>query len=350
MLGNEFVIIDPLFEHLRLLIQSGEKKCLEKSIALYGSERDMDRLQQLISRISATKKKKQLLVDLSPIPSLGAQKRFLSLLELNKKIPFIIAIRSSMALEQFKYLKDISVLLIDDNSGIIIESHFNGKNKKKLNLIYSEHFKGKTIVEVRKTYFHEYLLQLSKDFVKDPPAGSRYIQLHDKAWANKWIDVKAILRSSRTSLLLAYQMCYALTDGFANELSEDIFLVGNNTAYLLAILINKIFEEKQLTIIDRLGPFPKFSSTRADSFYQLKKKKVCIIEDVVATGREVDLLALLALVQDAEINRAVCVFDLECASSKFIDSDKIISLCKPSCELDYERIPKYIGEMNHDRL
>ncbi|HKJ31955.1 MAG TPA: hypothetical protein VKA34_09000, partial [Balneolales bacterium] len=65
--------------------------------------------------------------------------------------------------------------------------------------------------------------------------------------------------------------------------------------------VNRIFEDKQLVIIDRLFPYPKFSPLRADSLFHLQKKKICIIEDVIATGREIDLLILLALTQEAEV-------------------------------------------------
>ncbi len=344
MFSDNFIIIDPLFEHLKVLIQSGDRKCLEKSITLYGSETDMDRLQQIITKVARNNPDKHVLVDLSPIPSLGAQKRFLSLLELNKKTPFIIAIRSSMAIEQIQLLNEIPLLITDDATGEIKTYQLNSMHSVEMQKIYDDIKKENNIHIVRCKYFEELILALSNKFVQKPPDGSRYIQLHDMAWANQWIDVKSILGNTDLTLQLAYHMGYSLTKGYTKKLKEDIILVGNNTAYILGMFFNKIFDDKKLIIIDKLGPYPNFSYFKSDILHYLNKKQVLIIEDVIASGREIDLLALLILTNNGEIGRASCIFDLECASSRFIKSELIISLVKPSQHIGYERIPKYIGD------
>ncbi len=290
------------------------------------------------------------MVDLSPLPSLGAQKRFSSLLELNKRIPFIVVVRSSMALEQLQLLKNISVLVTEDETGKVIESNFYGKGSRKIKDIFQSHISEKTIVEIRQEYFAQFLMNLSQEYIRQPPHGSRYIKLHDDTWANKWIDVKAILRNSNLALLIAYHMGYSLTDGYNKEVDEDIFIVGSNTAYILGLFLNRIFEDKKLIIIDRLGPFPNFSSLSANVLRQLNRKQVCIVEDVNATGREIDLMTLLALSNNAEVKRSICVFDLECAASRFLNESKLLSLCKPSEGLNYKRLPKYLGDNDELRV
>jgi hypothetical protein len=346
MLANNIVVIDPLFEHLRNLIQEGITNSLNRSIALYGNERDMDKLQQLISKVASHNENKKVLVDLSPLPSLGAQKRFSSLLELNEKIPFIVAVRASMALEQLQLLKNISVLVTDDETGQIIDTNFCGKDSKKTKALFRSYIGEKTIFDIRKQYFEGYLLNVSQEYIRLPPDGSRYIKLHDDTWANQWIDVKAILRKSETALLIAYQMGYALTEGYTKEVNEDVFIVGNNTAYILGLFLNRIFENKELVVIDRLGPFPNFSFLHSNILRQLNRKQVCIVEDVNATGREIDLLTLLALSNNAEVKRSICVFDLECAATRFLNDEENLALCRPSKFLRYKRFPKYLGKRN----
>ncbi len=303
----------------------------------------MDRLQQLITKVASQNKEKKVLVDLSPLPSLGAQKRFSSLLELNKRIPFIVVVRSSMALEQLQLLNNISVIVTEDETGKIIKSNFYGIDGDEIRSIFQNSTNSNSIVEIRKDYFSHMLMNHSKDYIRLPPHGSRYIKLHDDTWANKWLDVKEILKDSNLALLIAYHMGYSLTDGYNKELDEDMFVVGNNTAYILGLFLNRIFEDKRLVIIDRLGPFPNFSTFNANVLRLLNRRQVCIVEDVNATGREIDLMTLLVLSNNAEVKRSICVFDLECAVSRFLKRSNIISLCKPSRFLNYKRLPKYIG-------
>ena len=135
-----------------------------------------------------------------------------------------------------------------------------------------------------------------------------------------------------------------LTHGYRDQLIEDAFVVANNTSYVMAIFLNKIFSDKELVIVDRIGVYPSLTRTTIVTLQGIQGKRLCMIEDVVSTGREVDLVYLLSFLQGGGVGRVICLFDLEIASPLLLKGDRLIALCRPSPNLKYKRVAKYAGK------
>lgn len=56
------------------------------------------------------------------------------------------------------------------------------------------------------------------------------------------------------------------------------------------------------------------------------------------------MLRLLLFSRNARIDRVISLFDLEIASPLLLQKASLMSLCRPSREIKYERLPKYALE------
>jgi hypothetical protein len=247
-----------------------------------------------------------------------------------------------MVYEQVKTLKNLSTIVIDQNN-TIIGSIFSGKWKTKLQKLTDRRLKvGDSIFTIHMEWVENTLLDHIPRCISRPPANTRLLALHDGAWANLWIDVKTLFSDPEVTFFLAYQIGYALTQGYSTDLPEDGFVVANNTAYVLASFIHQIFDKKDLVIIDRLGPYPNLTRTKLiDLSSKVQGKKFCVIEDVISSGREIDMTYLVVYSNDGEVERVASLFNLELANPRFIEKSRIISLCKPSAKIGYKRVPMY---------
>lgn len=339
------VVVDPLFERLEFLVRDGRPHALERARTLFGSQRELDALLQKIrDSCRHAGPSGNVIVDLTPFPSLGAEKRVATFLDASRDLKFMAVVRSSVAYDLLKDASHIASVLLDDESYKPKEAVFPGPARNRLRTFYKTNMEPLDFIAFRRALAEAELLAMSAQFVRRPPPGARYVQLHDRAWANQWIDVKAILREPRKGFYLAYLMGYLLTRGYTADLDEDSLIVTNNIAYVLAVYLARIIENRPLVMIDRLGPFPRLTPMRVDAIENLRQKRFCLVEDVVSTGREVDMAALLAVLRDAEIRRAVCVFDLEVARPRLVPSSSLISLCRPSRKLRWRQVPAYARE------
>lgn len=338
-MSKRITFLEPLLTKIQTLLKEGQKNCLERSITLFGIESDMEALSESIKRRYEADKTKVLLIDLTPLLSLGTQTRLHMLETLSNQVPFVVVAKQGIVFEQIKTLRNIPTIVCDDNHEIILLS---GDSRKTSVKIINREFKiGENVFKKHQDWVQNELLEIIPYSVRKPPLGTRYLPLHNGAWANLWIDVKSILRDPDTAFFIAYQIGYLLTGAYSENLKEEGFIVGNNTAYIIASLLNQIFYKKELIIIDRLGPYPNLSKMRLIGIENIGGKKLCMVEDVMSTGRELDMIQLVTYLNNAEISRAVCLFNLDVASSRLVAKEMILSLCNPSRQIGYKRIPKY---------
>lgn len=326
-------VIEPLLSKLRKLVKAGEKHCLTQALTLFGSESDISELCEVIRR--ETNAQRTVLVDLSPFESLGTKPRLTPLVNAFARNPFVVLVRMGLALEQLKELGKLALIVLDETGSVVRTTGMRRKWAGSLG-------RPKTIYDARHRWVEKRIVAEAKDAVRLPPVGRRYLHLSDGTWANQWIDVKSILRNPEAAFSVSYQLGYLLTDGYSRPLVEDGFVVGNNTAYILGGFLQHIFEDKDLLVIDRLGPFPQLSGTRLTGMHdRVAGRKFCVVEDVVSTGREVDLVSLLLFAHTAKVLRAVALFDLGIASPLLIPKGSFLALSQPSRQLKYQRVPKY---------
>lgn len=341
-MSKGITFIEPLLTKIQTLLKEGQKNCLERSITLFGTESDMEALAESIKKQYEADKTKVLIIDFTPLLSLGTQTRLHILETLFNQAPFFVVAKHGIVFEQIKTLKNIPTVVCNDNHKIVL---FTGDSNKTSRRIINREFKtGENVFQKHQDWVQNKLLDIIPNSIRKPPPGTRYLPLHDGAWANLWIDVKSILKDPNIAFFIAYQIGYLLTRGYTENLIEEGFIVGNNTAYIIASFLNQIFYKKDLVIIDRLGPYPHLSKMRLIGLETIGGKKLCMVEDVISTGRELDMIQLVAYLNKAEISKAVCLFNLDIASSRLVAEDTILSLCNPSRKIGYKRIPKYSKE------
>jgi hypothetical protein len=338
MKATKAIFIEPLLQKLEVLIKGGERNPLTKAMTMFGAPDDIDSLTKAIERHEELKPWP--LIDFTPFVSigLGSQTRIQRFGGLYRRRPFFIVVRQGTALEQLAALRDIATIICDDQHKIIKVIHPDEKIDSGYGKLLA---KGTDLFQTHSAWVHQVLGENLDSCISRPPEGRRYVKLHDETWANLWIDVKAMVQDPRLAIFVAYQMAYALTHGYREQLIEDAFVVANNTSYVIASFLNQIFDDKDLVIVDRLGVYPSLTRTKIVALQGIQGKRLCMIEDVVSTGREVDLVHLLSFLQGGSIERVVCLFNLDIASPLLAKADSLISLCRPSLALKYKRLAKY---------
>jgi hypothetical protein len=341
MKAKKPVFIEPLLQKLEIVIKHGDQNPLSKALTMFGTTDDLDSLTKAIE--SCEELEAWPLVDFMPFTSmgLGSQSRIQRLGSLFHRRPFFIVARQGMALEQLAILKEIATIICDDQYRIVRVTYPNEEVSSSYGKLFPE---GTDMFQVHNDWVHTILNKNLASCIRKPPDGRRYVKLHDETWANMWIDVKTMIQDPLFALFVAYQMGYMLTHGYRDQLSEDAFVVANNTSYVIAIFLNKIFDEKELVIVDRLGVYPSLTKTKIVALQGMQGKRLCMIEDVVSTGREADLVYLLSFLQGGSVGRVICLFNLEVASPLLLEGDRLISLCRPSVNLKYKRVAKYAGK------
>ena len=345
-------IIEPLFEKLKSLLFGGFKGTgiLRAAKTFYGrKEEDHTNLSAALKEIIENNEKESffILIDFTPFSKIGIGHENLikkGLIEC-KGQPVLAVIKRGIASELLRILDIIPIAVCDENctlSDLYIPTYWDGKEIVRQ---YFQTIKRRNFYFLHSKWVSKRLASLIPNSIRKPSEGE-YILLPDGTQANEWFDVKSIISYPEKAFFIAYQMGYILSKGYSQDLDADGFLVGNNIAYILASFLQLIFDDKELIIIDHLGPYPGLKKLRIFGEklrYKLANKKLIIIEDVISMGRELDSLYLFAFCYGAEIERAISFLNLDVANPVIFDSKKLSTLCSlpPSILVDYERILKY---------
>ncbi|MDO8848378.1 MAG: hypothetical protein Q7W51_08350 [Coriobacteriia bacterium] len=263
------------------------------------------------------------------------------LADLYEELPFVILLGRQLALEQAEWLQRVAYVICDDDFRILQVCDGSGTPTESMAEVHDQFFIGGNASKAHDEWVEERLMGFARSAIRRPPENTRYLPLHDGAWANMWIDVKTLLQESSFAFFAAYQIGYRLSRGYRDEFPEDAIVASNNTAYVLASLLQALFSHKQLVMIDRLGPLPDLTELWLLGLERIGAKRLCWIEDVMSTGRELDMTQLVVRQYNAEVTQAVCLFDLEVAKSRLMSPSKIESLCRPSKAIGYSRLAKY---------
>ena len=116
--------------------------------------------------------------------------------------------------------------------------------------------------------------------------------------------MKPVLQDPENAFSIAYELGFVLSNGYQDELRElDAFVCSNNTGLILASHLSLIFS-KELIIIDRAGPLPKLPTK---AFPEIAGLNICLVEETIATGREVDLASLFIQMKGATLTEVITV-------------------------------------------
>ena len=320
--AREYIIIEPHMLRTRNNLINALKNPLSGPDALKPNE--IDFLEK-----NSNNQSKILLVDFYPYSDLGSGRIEILKNRLgNKEIYFILRKRS---FEEQLNKYNLSYLLFDENFTL------SDTNTNDLEINNYREFKLK--------YIEQKILQWIKE-ATIKSKNNELITLQDGTKANMWIDIKSLLEDPEKSFYIAYQIGYLISKGYVDlELKGiDGFIVANNNSLPIASLLS-IFFEKTLFIVDKLGPSPRIiPKWLIEMRDKLEGKKVIVIEDVISTGREVDLLYFFLIYHRAEVKKIISVVDLLCARPVLLKQHVVLPLCRPSKSLKYERILAYQKE------
>lgn len=317
---------------------------LSHARSLYGNHDDLSALQRSLAAVG---NRDVPLVDLSPFFSIGTparQEQFLEQVQ-ERRCVFVVPDRLATASSILLLLSRVPTVVVDSDGIVQARSKVLETAKGPLRTVAGRLGKGASFFAYRTELVAATIEAILKTAIRRPPAGRRYIRLSDDTSANVWLDVKSVLRDPNAAFMLAYHAGYELTSGYSKPLPEDGFLVGNNTSFVLACLLQEICCDKEVIVLDRLGPFPHLTPLRLIGYErQLKGKTFCIIEDVISTCREIDLITMTAFFLGGSVTRALALFDFEIGSSLLLGAPNVRSIVRPRELLRYVRVPKFQGE------
>ena len=162
---------------------------------------------------------------------------------------------------------------------------------------------GQNIYSIKQEWRDSMLKPLLKKARKRRPDG-KPIELPSKRLVREWIDMKPVLQDPENAFSIAYELGFLLSNGYQDELNGlNAFACSNNTGLILASLLSLIFS-KELIMIDRAGPLPRLSTK---TFPEIAGWNICLVEETIATGREVDLASLFIQMKGAILTEVITV-------------------------------------------
>lgn len=168
--------------------------------------------------------------------------------------------------------------------------------------------------------------------------GKIFRVMRNNMLVSSYLDIKELGRNLEGLTILAYEIVLELSSYFIGTNNHDYFdciVVPNNTSLFVGSVVQKMIGKK-LVAIDRLGPIPSKKIQIKNIEEELENKNVVILEEVIATGGEIDRTTLFLNRLNVNIVKFVAVYNLDVGLPMLVEQNKIISLCKPRRELNYE--------------
>ena len=286
------------------------------------------------------------LLDLSFVRALGDTARLQPILDIRRKSPFAVVVREGLASRATDVIKQVPHIVLGESLSVI-SIELGGLPAEHEEALSGLLRPGSDWIPVREGLVERRIASLAASAIEETPVTQRYITLPDGTAANKWLASKRLLTNATVAVEWATEIALRLTKYLAIERPDaTAFVAGNNCGYLLMSYVQRLLPSIPVFMIDRLGPYPHLSDLRVGALQRLFGHKVCVIADVVSTGRELDLMHSYLRHADASILQAVSVFDLEVARP-LAATCEITALCRASRFLDYVRIPRYSTEAAH---
>ncbi|MBX3134562.1 MAG: hypothetical protein KF689_14360 [Gemmatimonadaceae bacterium] len=327
-------IVDALHVALREAIHDESSEPLYRTRLNYGQERD---LQVLEAAIRQQPEDYTVFVDLTCVQSLSDRERLRPIELLASARPIVLVLRQSLLVRNsgIASAQPCTIVAVDSSPEARVVEILGGSGRAPGNVL--DH--GASFRDLRRAWLNDYLASLlTTEVLRAPPEGRRYRRMPDSTLANTWIDVKRILTTGHERALeIAYLLVRAYTDDFREDYQHLTILTGNNTSAVLATLMQALLgPQVRVAVVDRLGPFPFLSPTRLRDAIS-RGEHVVVIEDVISTGREIDLLQLLAIVNDGQVVRVIALYDLDIARPILVEGRRLDSLCWPGNRIQYLR-------------
>lgn len=353
------LVIDPLKYKIHNLLIQGESFPLNNARQGYGTKEDIEELLSIINDNVENREIKYFFVDFTPFDRIGHFKDVFipGINKIKTSTPVIMIMSDTVYLEALQWKSDIfAVIVVFSEEGEIKEIINKEKfSKGIIQLIENQLLITKNnYVNIKEFRVEPRDRNLSSLLFKqgclDIPcrsddidtikyiSGNYYRVMHNNMLVTCYINLKKIGSDIKLLTTIAYEIVLELSNFFISNADEsdsfDYLITTNNTALMIASVVQAIIE-KPVIAIDRLGPIPSSQLHSENLRKRLKGKKLIVIEEVTATGNEVDRAILFLHNLGAVLERIIAVYNLEVGSSMLAKKDDLISLCKPRKELRY---------------
>jgi len=342
-------IVDPLKLKIEQLLSDGQANPLNQARLRYGTENDLHVLLEEVKKLNPSAKN-SFFVDFTPFERIGRPERFISeLATINKPRPVLLSIKDtvfnnsvSLPLINMVFSEQGQLLSIvggDERDERLLQSltNYYGTNTSLLDL-------RKPVIEANLTdlLFNPGCLDIPSKADEESTyiylAGRYYRKMPNGMFVSCYLNLKELGKDSRALLTIAYEIVIAIMDYFRRDQtlleSFDYVVTPNNTALFLASCVQAILDIPVLCI-DRLGPIPALNIQSSKLHDQLHDRRVILIEEVVATGNELDRAVFYLNSLRATIIKVITLYNLEVGMPMLVTQDMVTSLCKPKDELKY---------------
>lgn len=329
---------------------------LDQSRLRYGTEDDVDHLiKQILHTVADTRQ--YIYIDFTPFERIGHPDDFLKKLSsINFPRPILLIMSDNLEAQLKNISHKITLPYIKFSDKCKFEKISGGLKKdkyiKKLVLHDFKYNNFKSLADFRQQITENNLINLLYNpdcliipRLKQPHvqiekiAGRYYIKMPNKMLVSCYLNLKEIGGNYNALTDLAYEIVLILMEYFRRDINPlenfDLLLTPNNTALFLASAI-QIILEKPVICIDRLGPIPTLSLQRSHLLNELKDKNVVLLEEVMATGNEVDRVILFLSQLQSNIKKIISLYNLEVGMSLLTTPDQMISLSHPKRAIAYE--------------
>lgn len=345
-------VIDPLKLKIRQLLADGQANPLNQARLRYGTEDDLNILLNEIKQFKPDSKN-YVFIDFTPFERIGHPDRFIKeLSSITHTRPIILTFTNSV----FSGKKDLPLINVQFNDDGQLAGIYGGsledkslKETIKRDIPITE---GNSALRLLREAVAERKLTdllfgancLDIPCRADKPetvkliSGRYYRKMTNGMLVSCYLNLKEIGRSPDTLLTLAYELIVSIMANFQRNVTPldtfDYLVTPNNTALFLTSCVQAILE-KPVLCIDRLGPIPALHIHSPRLYDVLHDRKVILIEEVIATGNEVDRTVFFLHSKKANISKIYSFYNLQVGKPMLADESLIVSLCRPKEELQY---------------
>lgn len=350
--------VDPTPEKILRMISGARDDVLQRARMTWGDQEDYDAVAAKLNALPADGTLR--VVDLSCVQSLGEQARLAPLQVHAKDNPTVLVLRREIAARYPEITEEsvAGIITIEES----VERAYGIESQSVPFAVHSVSHgfhpdvgtilaatpsfgPGSNWTEGSNALIGDYLARLvCAQGLRVSPDNHRYT-LSDGTESNIWLDVKKLISKPENSVQIAYFFARSITADFRTFQKADgtpvplTLLAGNHTAVAIAAMIRALLGPSvAVAVFDQLGPQAYLTRARIDVMRSLPRE-VIIIEDVLSSGREVDFIALLALVRRSDVARVVSLYDLEIAHPRLIPANRVIALSRPARMAGYKRTP-----------
>lgn len=351
-------VIDPLKYKILELMTKGQIEPLNYARLRYGTESDIRKLIDIYSKIK-TNIHRFIYIDLIPFERFGHISQLILYLNAFKNIRPILLVMGNSLLNQISEETFPSPILIAkfNEEGNFLKIEGGSKEDEKIkelvrnDLTIKKEKNLSNIMNFRSVVSDKILTELLfRPGCLDIPnkndesstrvyiSGRYYRVMSNNMLVSCYLNLKEIGNDYNAIYSLAYEIVLFILEYFRRDIDLysriDALVTTNNTALIFASCVQAILG-KPVIAIDKLGPIPSLNLHSRKLRNMLENKNIILIEEVVATGGEVDRALFFLNNMNTSTIKIIAIYNLEIGIPRLVSPDQIISLCKPKEELQY---------------